>query len=45
MANLKFNVLCREEQEIYGLWKQSNDRSISKDLKRLSKQYRSIDVL
>ncbi|ULQ58623.1 hypothetical protein K7I13_08610 [Brucepastera parasyntrophica] len=41
----KFDVTIIEnqpEKTIYGLWKNSNDKTISKDIPRLSKQYGSI---
>lgn len=39
MSKLKVDIEYIEQQTIYGLWKKSNDRTISKDINTLSKQY------
>lgn len=39
MASLEVNIEYIEQQTLYGLWQKSNDKTISKDIKALSKQY------
>ena len=39
MPSLEVNIEYIEQQTIYGLWQKSNDKTISKDIKALSKQY------
>ena len=39
MSRLKVNIEYIEQRTIYGLWQKSNDKTISKDIKALSKQY------
>ena len=39
MASLEVNVVQMEEETIHGLWRKSNDRTISKDIKALSEKY------
>ena len=42
MASLKVDIIYMEQQTLYGLWQKSNDKTISKDIKALSKQYHAI---
>ena len=42
MSRLEVNIEYIEQQTIYGLWKKSNDRTISKDINALSKQYYAV---
>ena len=42
MSSLEVNIEYIEQQTIYGLWKKSNDRTISKDINALSKQYYAV---
>ena len=42
MPSLEVNIEYIEQQTIYGLWKKSNDRTISKDINALSKQYYAV---
>lgn len=42
MSSLKVNIEYIEQQTIYGLWRKSNDKTISKDIKALSKQYHAV---
>lgn len=42
MSRLEVNIEYIEQQTIYGLWRKSNDRTISKDIKALSKQYHAM---
>lgn len=39
MGNLEVTVEYKEQQTIYGLWKNSNDKTIPKDIKVLSGKY------
>lgn len=39
MAKLDVQMIKLEETAIYGLWMQSNDRTVAKDIERLSKQF------
>ena len=39
MSSLKVNIEYIEQQTIYGLWHNSNDKTVSKDIKTLSKKY------
>lgn len=39
MSRLEVSIEYIEQQTIYGLWQKSNDRTISKDINALSKQY------
>lgn len=39
MSSLEVNIEYIKQQTIYGLWQNSNDRTISKDINALSKQY------
>ena len=39
MANLNVEIMELEEKSVYGLWKQSNDKTISKDIDTLSEEY------
>lgn len=39
MSSLDVTIEYMEQQAIYGLWQKSNDKTISKDIKALSKQY------
>lgn len=39
MSKLEVSIEYIEQQTIYGLWQKSNDRTISKDIAALSKQY------
>ena len=42
MSNLEVNIEYIEQQTLYGLWQKSNDKTISKDIKALSKQYHAV---
>ena len=42
MSSLEVNIEYIEQQTIYGLWQKSNDKTISKDIKVLSKQYHAV---
>ena len=42
MASFKVDIIYMEQQTLYGLWQKSNDKTISKDIKALSKQYHAI---
>ena len=42
MSRLEVNIEYIEKQTIYGLWQKSNDKTISKDINALSKQYHAI---
>lgn len=42
MSRLKVNIEYIEQKTIYGLWKKSNDRTVSKDINALSKQYYTV---
>lgn len=42
MSKLEVNIEYIEQQTIYGLWQKSNDKTISKDVNALSKQYHAI---
>lgn len=42
MSRLEVNIEYIEQQTIYGLWQKSNDRTISKDINALSKQYHAV---
>ena len=42
MSSLEVNIEYIEQQTIYGLWQKSNDKTISKDIKALSKQYHAM---
>lgn len=42
MSNLKVNIEYIKKQTIYGLWQKTNDKTISKDIKALSKQYHAV---
>lgn len=42
MANLKVEIIEIKEKNIYGLWSQSNDKTISKDIDTLSMKYNNI---
>jgi hypothetical protein len=42
MPSLEVNIEYIEQQTIYGLWQKSNDKTISKDIKALSKQYHAV---
>lgn len=42
MANLKVTLQTKEQQRIYGIWKNSNDKTISADIRALSEQYYSM---
>lgn len=39
MVNLNVDIEYIELQEIYGIWQKSNDKTVSKDIKTLSKKY------
>ena len=39
MSGLNVNIEYINQQAIYGLWQKSNDKTISKDIKVLSKRY------
>lgn len=39
MSKLNVKIEYIKQQTLYGLWKKSNDKTISKDIKVLSKQY------
>lgn len=40
MADKTVDQVEKTEQRLYGLWKKSNDRTVSKDIKALSEAYR-----
>lgn len=42
MSGLEVNIEYIEQQTIYGLWQKSNDKTISRDIKALSKQYHAV---
>lgn len=42
MSKLEVNIEYIEQQTIYGLWQKSNDKTISRDINVLSKQYHSV---
>lgn len=42
MSSLEVRIEYIEQQTIYGLWQRSNDKTISKDIKALSKQYYAV---
>ncbi|MDO5518151.1 MAG: effector binding domain-containing protein [Clostridium sp.] len=42
MSKLEVNILRLENQTIYGVWKNSNDKTVSEDIKSLSEKYNSI---
>ncbi len=42
MSSLEVNIEYIEQQTIYGLWQKSNDRTISKDINALFKQYYAV---
>ena len=42
MSSLEVNIEYIEQQTIYGIWQKSNDKTISKDIKALSKQYHAV---
>ena len=42
MSSLEVNIEYIEQQTIYGIWHKSNDKTISKDIKALSKQYHAV---
>lgn len=42
MSSLEVNIEYIGQQTIYGLWQKSNDRTISKDINALSKQYYAV---
>lgn len=42
MSSLEVNIEYIEQQTIYGLWQKSNDKTISRDIKALSKQYHAV---
>ena len=42
MSGLEVNLEYIEQQTIYGLWQKSNDKTISRDIKALSKQYHAV---
>ena len=42
MMDFKVNVVYKEQQVINGLWKKSNDKTISKDIEELSKRYHKV---
>lgn len=42
MVNLKVSLQTQEQNTIYGLWKNSNDKTISADISALSEQYYSM---
>lgn len=44
MPKLDVNIINVEERIIYGLSKNSNDRTMSKDINELSKKYRTINI-
>ena len=39
MSEIKVSVVNLKKQTVYGLWKNSNDSTVSKDIKNLSKKY------
>lgn len=39
LSKLEVSIEYIEQKTIYGLWQKSNDRTISKDINALSKQY------
>lgn len=39
MVNLNVDIEYIELQKIYGIWQKSNDKTVSKDIKTLSKKY------
>ena len=42
MSGLEVKLEYIEQQTIYGLWQKSNDKTISRDIKALSKQYHAV---
>lgn len=42
MKNLDINIVHMDELKISGLWRNSNDKTISNDIKKLSEEYHSI---
>ena len=42
MSRLDVNIEYIEQKTIYGLWQKSNDKTISRDINALSKQYHSV---
>ena len=42
MSRLEVNIEYIEQRTLYGLWQKSNDKTISKDIKALSKQYHTV---
>ena len=42
MSGLEVNLEYIEQQTIYGLWQKSNDKTISIDIKAMSKQYHAV---
>lgn len=38
MVNLNVDIEYIELQKIYGIWQKSNDKTVSKDIKTLSKK-------
>lgn len=42
MANLEVKIEYMQPQTLYGLWKKSNDKTVSKDIKALSKQVNAV---
>lgn len=42
MANLTVEIIKVKETAIFGVWKNSNDKTISKDITSLSNEYRSV---
>ena len=42
MSGLEVKLEYIDQQTIYGLWQKSNDKTISRDIKALSKQYHAV---
>lgn len=42
MKTLDINVVHLDELKIFGLWRKSNDKTISNDIKNLSEKYHSV---
>lgn len=42
MASLVVDVIELEEKTIYGIWRKSNDKTISSDIKSISEKYYSV---
>lgn len=42
MAEIKVDIIQKQAQILFGVWKNTNDRTISKDIAMLSKEYHTI---